>query len=87
MMKNNKWRYAITKAPAKGLNRITIPKATECEEKMNEKFLFHLLSCHGKSGRVSSSSGSKMMNYLRFEIRRIVIRLPARDCLTELGFT
>ena len=59
-MKKSKWRYAITSAPANGLNKITIPKATECEENMNEKFLFHLLSCHGRSGRVSSSSGSEI---------------------------
>jgi len=40
----------MTNAPANGLNSKTIPKATACVEKMMEKFLFHLLSCHGNYG-------------------------------------
>lgn len=50
----------MTNAPANGLNSKTIPKATACVEKMMEKFLFHLLSCHGNYG-LGSPYGS---NYI-----------------------
>lgn len=50
IQKTKRWRYATTRAPGSGLNKITIPKATAWAENINEKFLFHLFSCHGNYG-------------------------------------
>lgn len=40
----------MTIAPAKGLNNIHIPTATQWFENIIAKVLFHFFSCHGRSG-------------------------------------
>lgn len=47
--KVSKWMKATVNEPANGLNNKHVPKATACELKRNEKFLFQRFSCHGRS--------------------------------------